>query len=196
MGLDYGGSESGADYPKGCYRMTSNGKVYFNSHATGSGDSGSQPLCSGTLASGAPQPPRPPWLVWVGIESRFRTGLGLSCSSVPPESKAGGCATKLRLRDTLSFHRGTLGSVGSWCAPMRNRLFIELSYGLMCAHVMPSPSLSNTWPGLLLPILPCLTNAARCTLALPLLSTTQDHSAGSYVRVRRRTDGCGSIQRQ
>lgn len=56
MGLDYGGSESEAGYPKGCYRMTSSGKVFYNSHATGSGDRLSQPLCTGNLSSGAPQP--------------------------------------------------------------------------------------------------------------------------------------------
>ena len=37
-------SEMDADYPKGCYQHK-NGKIYFNTHSTGSRNGAAAPLC-------------------------------------------------------------------------------------------------------------------------------------------------------
>ena len=46
MGLTYSGEGSYSNYPKGCYRWTTDGAVYFNPHATGGNHASSELLCS------------------------------------------------------------------------------------------------------------------------------------------------------
>ncbi len=52
MGLAYGSSRTDSTYPKGCYRWSDDGAVYFNPHATGGADAQSQPLCCGSAPTG------------------------------------------------------------------------------------------------------------------------------------------------
>jgi hypothetical protein len=49
--------DSYSSYPAGCYRWTSDGQVYFNSHITGGSDANSQPLCSPAGSAGIALPP-------------------------------------------------------------------------------------------------------------------------------------------
>jgi hypothetical protein len=58
FGKTYGGSESQAQRPSGCYLDTGDGRVYFNPSAPGAAAADAQPLCKGTGAP--PQPPPPP----------------------------------------------------------------------------------------------------------------------------------------
>ncbi len=45
--------ETAPGYPRGCYYYTSGNVAYFNTHAVGAGNSGSQPLCA-AATTGAP----------------------------------------------------------------------------------------------------------------------------------------------
>ena len=56
MGLAYGSSSTDSTYPKGCYRWSDDGAVYFNPHATGGANAQSQPLCSGSSVAGTLSP--------------------------------------------------------------------------------------------------------------------------------------------
>ena len=48
----YTSSSSENGHPAGCYRWTSDGYVYFNTHIAGGSDAGSQPLCSPASSAG------------------------------------------------------------------------------------------------------------------------------------------------
>ncbi len=50
--------ETDADYPKGCYYVTSDNTAYFNTHAVGAGNSNARLLCAAAATAGAPPPHR------------------------------------------------------------------------------------------------------------------------------------------
>ena len=45
--------EDRGDYPRGCYSSYYSDNAYFNTHAVGAGHPGRQPLCAGTVITGA-----------------------------------------------------------------------------------------------------------------------------------------------
>ncbi len=109
--LIYDSSGYESSYPAGCYRWTSDGRVYFNRHITGGSDADSQPLCSPAGSAGIALPPSVATI-------RRRVSIGAFAAAVPAS------AAPTNIGETrapmMALPSGTPTGVTGWgCFPRR-----------------------------------------------------------------------------